>query len=532
MIFEFNPLTEELHKYRRKKICAEFPVLANCGHNFYLSLWKYLSNIPEKFYSRKAKEDIFAFLENLKETDETILEKILSEFNNLSFSFKSLNEINKLEFHDIDLSWFEPQVLMKLYEDYLHPAYLKLVEGSYSDLIFPISAYQRFLRNVRLDNFDVFNRVEELKNTKYEYLAEPYNNTIRNGIAHRKVIYTQMEVKYDDKKGNSVTLPYREVINLFDNLLDICNGLSLGLCLFYLTNADFVEKHYINIPRQIMIEELKAETHAPAWEINECIETETINSKSQLNIYVKNQIFDPFYYQYNAFRSAILGEKLVPGYDIYFIILDRTYFKFGLVAFNGSRLKALRNSSNYNLKDYVMTLENRLNYIAPKIKLPRFFYKIITLLSSFKIILPLKLEEWRSTLNLIINPRYTEIHKNGNYSVIEGKIIIKINSNRSISDMIQLNCSYIVKKTVKTTRKRAKITDISKYLPLGYLLLSIYSEDFRIRKLKSSGLIPELLCTIEFKRLKRIHTVDIAGGKPEIIKNFRIVWNKNPQTWK
>jgi len=527
MIFESYSLTEELHKYRRKKICLEFPVLNKRNHNFYLSLWKYLSNISERLYSKKASEDIFVFLDSLKEKDVVILEEILKESDRLSLAFKSLNEVNKLEFHDIDLPWYEPYKLMKFYENYLHPAYLKLVEGVYAELIFPISAYRRISRKAELENFDVFNRTDELKNTQYEYLAEPYNNIVRNGIAHGKVIYKQWDVKYEDKKGNSVTLPYREVINLFDNLLDICNGLSLGLRLFYFANIDFIEKHHINIPRQIMIEELIAETHAPAWEINECLEGETVDNRSQLNIYVKNQVFDPLAYQYHAFRSAVLAEKLVPGYDIYFIILDSAYFKFGLVAFNGSRLKALRNSSNYNLKDYVMALENRLNFIEPKIKLPRLFYKIITLLFSFKIILPLKLEESIATPNLIVNPRYTEIHRNGNYSVINGEVVIKINSNGSINDLIRLNCSYIVKKTVMATRKRAKITDISKYLPLGYLLLGVYSEDFRIRKLKSSGLIPELLCTIEFKRLKRIRTIDIAGGKPEIAKDFRIVWNKN-----
>jgi hypothetical protein len=527
MIFESYPLTEELHKHKRKKICLKFPVLNNCSHDFYLSLWKYLSNIPERFYSEKASEDIFAFLESLKGKDVAILEEILKESDRLSLAFKSLNEVNKLEFHDIDLPWFEPQRLMKFYEDHLHPAYLKLVEGVYADLIFPISGYQLIKQGGNLEGFYVFNRVEELKNTQYEYLTKPYNNIVRNGIAHGKVIYKQGDIKYEDRKGNSVTLLYREFINLFDNLLDICNGLSLGLRLFYFTNIDFIEKHHINIPRQIMIEELTEETNAPAWEINECLEGETVDNRSQLNIYVKNRVLDPLAYQYHAFRSAILAEKLVPGYDIYFIILDSAYFKFGLIAFNGLKLKILRTKSNYSLQDYAEALENRILLIEPKIKLPRLFYKIITLLSSFKIIVPLKLEESKGTPKLVVDPRYTEIHRSGHHSVGKGKVIIKIDSNEPIDDLIRTNCDYIVKETVMSARKRTKMTDVSKYLPLGYLLMHVYSEDFRIRKLKNSGLIPELLCTIEFKRLKRIRTIDIAGGKPEIIKGFRIVWNKN-----
>jgi hypothetical protein len=51
MIFESYPLTEELNEYRIKKICLEFPVLNKCNHNFYLSLWKYLS----REYNKKGK---------------------------------------------------------------------------------------------------------------------------------------------------------------------------------------------------------------------------------------------------------------------------------------------------------------------------------------------------------------------------------------------------------------------------------------------------------------------------------------------
>jgi hypothetical protein len=528
MIFEFYPLTEELHKYRRKEICLEFPAFNKCNHNFYLSLWKYLISIPERFYSKKASEDMFAFLENLKEKDIKILENILKEFDNLlSLAFKALNEINQLEFHDIELSWDEYK-LMQFCDSYIHPNYLKLAEGVYSNLIIPFSAHQRIIRSKKLEGFDVFNRVEELKSTKYEYLSKPYNNTVRNAIAHGKVSYRLSEIKYEDK-SDKVSLSTREIVGIFDRLLDICNGLSLGLCLFYLVNLDSLEEYRINIPQQITIEELIAEIDAPGWEIEGCLESETIlDKRSQLNIYVKNQVFDPQAYQYHAFRSAILAEKLVPGYDRYFIILDPKYFKLGLVAFDGLKLKMLRTKNDRSPQDYVEALEDHLILIEPKIKLPRLFYKIITLLSSFKIIMPLKLEESKETSKLFIDLRYTEIHRDKYHSVINGRVVIKINSNEPIDNLVRTNCNSIVKKTIKVARKKAKITNISRYLQLGYLLIYVYSEDFRIRELKSAGLIPELLCTIEFKRLQRKRTVDIIGGKPEIIKKFRIVWNKHP----
>ena len=143
--------------------------------------------------------------------------------------------------------------------------------------------------------------------------------------------------------------------------------------------------------------------------------------------------------------------------------------------------------------------------------------------------MPLKLKELNEVYKQIfIDPRYTEIHRNGHHCVVNARVVIKPHSNKNVEDLIRDNYGSIVKETVKAARKREKIIDSSKYLPLGYALISVYSEDFRIRKLKNSGLIHELLCTIEFKRLKKIRTVDIAGGKPEIIKRFRIVWNKHP----
>jgi hypothetical protein len=56
MVLESCPLTEELHKCKRKRICSEFSILNNCEHDCYLSLWRYLSDVPERFYSKSGCE--------------------------------------------------------------------------------------------------------------------------------------------------------------------------------------------------------------------------------------------------------------------------------------------------------------------------------------------------------------------------------------------------------------------------------------------------------------------------------------------
>jgi hypothetical protein len=527
MVLESCPQTEGLHKYRRKRICSEFPILNDCDHDCYLSLWRYLSHIPERFYFKNAFEDIYKFLENIKEKEPITLVQILKDHDKLLFlAFKSLDEINSLKFHDMELPSSEYD-LMQFFDNYIHSTYLKLTEGVYANLILPISAYLRLKRNAKLEGFDVYNRVDELKGTRYEYLSDPYNNTVRNAIAHGNVIYKQRDIIYEDKR-NPITLSSRNVINLFDNMLDICNSLSLGFRLFYFTNLKFFEKHCISIPLPIMIEELRAETNAPGWEIKGCLESETVDNRSQLIIFTRNHFLDRLKLNYHVFRSAILAERFSSGYQRYFFRLDSKYSILGWAGFDGSELNRLRTQKDSSLQDYANALENGLIFFNPKIKLPRFVFRLSTLFSVMKIIIPIKWPEFKETrFPLFIDPRDTRIHRNKFHSVINGSVIIKPSLSIPFDELIRTYCSYIVKKTVKTARKRARMTYISKYLRLGYLRIGVYSEDFRIRKLKNSGLIPELLCTIEFKRLQRIHTIDIIGGKPETIKKFRIVWNKN-----
>ena len=78
--------------------------------------------------------------------------------------FKSLNEINSLKFHDMAIP-SNGYDLMRFCDNSIHPNYLKLVEGVYSNFILPIGFYQRIKRGVGLEGFNIYNRVDELKGT-------------------------------------------------------------------------------------------------------------------------------------------------------------------------------------------------------------------------------------------------------------------------------------------------------------------------------------------------------------------------------
>jgi len=111
----------------------------------------------------KACEDIWKYLNSIQKDEPSTLVNILRDYDRpLFLAFKSLQEINSLEFHDIRLPSNEFD-LMQFYDNHIHPTYLKLTEGVFSNLILPISAHQRIKRKAKLEGFDLYQRAEELE---------------------------------------------------------------------------------------------------------------------------------------------------------------------------------------------------------------------------------------------------------------------------------------------------------------------------------------------------------------------------------
>ena len=82
-----------------------------------------------------------------------------------------------------------------------------------------------------------------------------------------------------------------------------------------------------------------------------------------------------------------------------------------------------------------------------------------------------------------------------------------------------------MKQIITKARQHSSKFNIARYLRIGYARINIYSVDLRKRDLGKSGIINELLCTIQVKILQRIKSPDIIGGIPELSGNIKIVWN-------
>lgn len=515
-------MTARLNEDKRRELVSQFTILCGCPHQSYLSLVKYLQEIPERFYCRESFEGFWSFLSaELRSNQAQLLTILNNRRHEIDRAFMILSTVNREHWHDNPADKGEYNRI-RFIDRTINPAYLTLTEGVYVHLIYLIAASSRLNRGKPLDKLDVFNCVEEIRQTTYSGLAHPYNNTVRNGIAHGGTTYRENESIYQDKKGNTYSLTHYEMIRLTDALLDLCNACALALKLFYVLNLN----SGMSVPRQLMMEELQSETDAPWWHIEGYVLSEA-GPQSQLVIYAKPNTRDYRKVLHSAFLSGALCEQFSPGFDRYFFSLRSGIAYPGWAAFDGNKLREAREKGSITYEDYRGALERNLLFFAPKVKVPQLLCRIETYLYSFQLLWPTIMAEVRLRAGRpLITVRTSTIHKNGWRSVLRGSVIIKIPENSNIRQVIRKSCRKIIKSVLKEARKEADLSNPVKFIPLGYARIGVYKTDHRWRELEGYGLGPELICTVQISRIRRIQAPDIYQSSIETIGKYRIAWNK------
>ena len=169
---------------------------------------------------------------------------------------------------------------------------MKLIEAVYHKFLLFIAYQQRVSRSKPTSGLDIYNCVEEIKNTDFRYVTYCYENTIRNGIAHGGITYKENDTIYKGKKGSPYEIRTKRIIRMFDDLLDICNGFSLAFKIFAITQRDFFQNNDLRVSRSFLLQELKAQANTPKWEVVDCLESEIMDGRKQLNIFTKNSCLE------------------------------------------------------------------------------------------------------------------------------------------------------------------------------------------------------------------------------------------------
>ncbi|MCH7514612.1 MAG: hypothetical protein IH947_11820, partial [Bacteroidetes bacterium] len=293
------------------------------------------------------------------------------------------------------------------------------------------------------------NIVEELKFTSLHNRIVGYHNLMRNGIAHGGITYLEREIKYTDKRGNEETIYAPDVLRKFDDLLDVCNSLTLAFSIFIFLNEP---KGYL-LPPHTLYEELKASTKTPYWEVIACIPTETMKG-SQLVVYAKASTSDYDKVYMSAIQTGILAAFLSTGYDRYFVSIRSRKALPGWAAFDGKRLSKLAKRDDISIQDFAGVLEEGLVFYVPKVKLPKILSRINTYLISLKIQISLAKIDFQRNLGLtIIKIRNASMHRHGWRIVLKGEVVVLPEGGDIKKEEIYSSLRRITRKAAKRARK-------------------------------------------------------------------------------
>ena len=516
------PLTDKVNERVRKRVLHAFPAISSCGHDVSLALAKYLDGTPERFYSRESLLTYTEILEKEFAGNPARLIKVLNDSSeDIDRAMLTLNEIGLEHWHDTAIERDE-YAFMRLCDRSLHPAYLKLAEGVLHRFISPIATCLRLERGKSTnDLWKLSICIDELKRAACSSVVTHCDTIVRNSIAHGRITYKQKEVVYFDKNGKSRTLSDTAVVEMADGLVDTCHGCALALKLFYLQHLD----GKVQVPRQVMLEELQAYTETPWWHIEGCLVSE-LAGKPQLVLYARPMSRDYSKIQYMCIYSGILAEHFAPGFDRYMVSLRSPIAWQGWAALDGKKLRTIRKRGGpRSMEEYKGVLENDLVFYKPNVALPKFLCKLETLLMSLRLHMPLAFDEIRKNIDHIpITARQAEIHRNGWGAVVNGSVVVNIADTNDPQHAVKKARRRIIKAARRLACKNTKWSNVAKHLFTGYARIAVFQTDRRHRQLY--GLNPDLICTVQIQFISRIKEVDIAGSTIETLWPYRIAWNK------
>lgn len=516
-----NAVMEKLHSQKRRLLLERFPMLSNCSNDYYLSLFNYIDRIPECFFSEEIFQQYLSWLESQHKSNSSGIRNSLAENEDeFNKAFLFLGEINRYSWHD-SFEEIDDYESIRFIDQQIHSVYLRLIEAIFYPFTNLLAFFSRIDRGKGTDGLDIFNAIEEIKNTNFSGLADLYNNTVRNGIAHGGIAYIEKEIRYRDKYGNEEILSKELIIRLVDDLIDACNSLALAFKIFTLSHL----RDGYTIPRQILLEELQAETDTPWWHVVGCTPSR-LSSQNQLIIYARPNSRDYNKVAYSTFKSGVLVEYFAPGYDRYFFSLRSQKALPGWAAFDGTKLLELRSKGSKTIADYQGVLEDNLVFYCPKPRLPRFLGILDTYIHIIRIHWPLMLSDIKNIFGRTdIHVRTSEIYRSGWGCGLKGAVVISAVRGPHGQDVIRANCGRIIRAVLLDARKSVSLTDITRYLPLRYARISIFRQNYRKRRLRSFGLGADLVATVQVKRFTRIRAPDIYGSQIEIKGRYRIAWN-------
>jgi hypothetical protein len=487
-----NPLTRECDAQDRTRLIELFPELASSPTPQFLALRRFLQRRPDAFFDRQAYRYYLTWLEARDSSDSAgLIQYFMGASAEFNRALIFLHNINAEDWHDERLYQADEYELVRFIDKHIHPAYLRLIEAVLFPLTRVVAYFSRIDRSKGTDGLDIWSVVQELRGSPSDCLIQGYRSVVRNGIAHGGVSFRQNKITYHDKKGNEDTLDIRAVVDLFDSLLDTCNGIVAGLKVFWVIAGGRGYKAC----QHFLVEELQEHTSCPWWSIEGCVDSE-IPGKTQLIVYARPRTRHYAKVLWSAIQSGILAEAFAPGYDRYFLSLRSPMAWPGWAAFDGRKLRELREQAIGELSKYTGILEETGVFYVARPALPSVLGKLETLYWSFRTHLPMAFQQIKRNLGIpYLECRNAQVHRNSWGAVVNGEVVLQGVDDQAMVDVIR----RLKTRIVRVAKRRARSENgrfPAAYLPIGYARIAIFRRDYRRRRLSGFGLGRDLICSL------------------------------------
>ncbi|MCA0963857.1 hypothetical protein [Salipiger bermudensis] len=519
-----NPLLFRLHELQASEIYNHIPELVSGSNVPALTFRKYVSSRPERFYSQAAFSALHEALLDIENNYAKELRLyVANRSEEIDNAFLHAKEINAQEWHDREVKAGDDYRSLILIDRDMHPAYLRLVEAVFQPLLHLVAYFSRLSSGKGTDGLNLYNIVAELPDEPFAKVKLSYVHLMRNGIAHGGVKYSSNEIIYRDSKGKEATFKSYDVVRKFDDFLDTCNGLLLAYSVFALTRLG----NEGLVPQNLMVEEIRAESQTPYWEVNGILPSTILGGKSQLIVYCDAKTMDEDKIRFSTFQTAVLAEGAAPGFDRYFISMRGPNGLPGMASFHGNELAAHR-LKEHSIEQYTDVIQDYLPMFAATRRMFRWQKKVNTLKFVLAVGWPVALADYRSHTGrpqMIV--RSASIHRNGWGAVLNADVVIESDNAPVNQDIVRRYSRTIIRQARKIARREQSWFSVVKYLPLGFAQMNVFCKDYRARRLSGFGLGEDLVGTIRLQRIRRIKSPDISGSTIELRRGLRFAWNRN-----
>ncbi len=518
--------TSLLHEYRGRALTL-FPELETCGHEFFAFMSLYAREIPWKFFDRGTATNALRVLNEIRATDDSLL---LSFFNDrhgeIEIALRSLDEINRAAFHDRDWSSLKPLDQIRDIRELIHPAYLQLCETALKTLLHPIAVLQRRKGGSKSETFTADERMEAARKAGVSAF-EPFDSRVRNAIAHGGVKFAQDSIKYrnvgaKEVKVRTTTLP--ETVRLFEDLLDICNGLAVAYRLLVQLDQKLLFSESAPIPPALVFPEVQHQLNTVGWHVRDYLEYEYGNDQRDLNLFVTSSYFDDHKTRLSVIRAASFASRFMPSFARCYVRLDRRGSIGGWGLFDTAKVRELLQRGITDSPSYLAAVPDGGFIIFPWSRYFRVFGPF-RLIGSITEVLR---TSWPALRGKVQRPevRHVRTVSKRTYACVTATTVLHIDDLQTAMNFVANNIRSLLRSAVKEGWRQPETSKWLRWLPRGYVQVDVLRLDRRRRQLVSSGIDDaNLLCRIVRKTRGQIPAA-LHESVPQDFGDVKVFWNR------